>query len=136
MNYTERNMLKDRLAGIGLMLIFVIAFLEISIDCLSGNMGMTLVGKMPTILNVISGLFLLIGIVCLILAYRKENYWRAGFGIEIIVLSFATLFLMHSFVDLPVQFNQIKWKTVIPIAFTVYYVLKAIYVIIKANKKR
>ena len=136
MNYTESNRMKDRLASIGLMLIFVVAYLSIMTDCLSGNMGWKLVIKMPTIVNIISGILLLIGIVILIFAYRKENYWRAGFGIEFIVFSFASLFLMHAMVDLPTPFNKPNWKVIVPVAFTVYYVIKAIVVVIKANKKR
>ena len=136
MNYTERNRLKDKLASVGLMAIFVLAFLEVAIECLKGNMGMSLVSKMPNFLNISSGLILLVGIICMIFAYKKGNYWRAGFGIELVVLSFATLLIMHSYVDLPVPLNQIKWGTIIIIGFSIYYVAKAIYVIIKANKKR
>lgn len=136
MNYTERNRLMDKLCGVGLMLIFVIVFLEIAVGCLTGNFGMSFVGRMPLIMNVISGIFLLVGIVILVLAYRKENYWRAGYGVEFIVLAFASLLLMHAFVDLPAPLNQVKWKLIIPIAFAVYYVIKAVYVVIKANKKR
>ena len=136
MNYTESNRMKDRLASIGLMTIFVLAFLSVSIECLKGNMGMSLVSKMPTFLNIASGLILLVGIICMIFAYKKANYWRAGFGIELVVLSFATLLIMHSYVDLPAPLNQFKWGTIILIGFAIYYVAKAIYVIIKANKKR
>lgn len=136
MNYTESNRLKDRLASIGLMLIFVIAFLAIEVDCLCGNMGMQLLVKMPTIINVASGLLLLVGIVVLIFAYRKENYWRSGFGIELIVLSFVSLFLMHAFVDLPAPLNQVRWSIVFPVAFGIYYAIKIIFVVVKANKKR
>ncbi len=135
MNYTERNKLTDKLCGIGLMLIFVIVFLEIEKSCLTGNFGMNFVGNVPTIMNVVSGFFLLIGIVLLIIAYRKENYWRAGYGVEFIVLSFATLFLMHTFIDLPAPFNKFNWGLILPIVFSVYYVIKAVYLIIKTNKR-
>ncbi len=96
---------------------------------------MNFVGNVPTIMNVVSGFFLLIGIVLLIIAYRKENYWRAGYGVEFIVLSFATLFLMHTFIDLPAPFNKFNWGLILPIVFSVYYVIKAVYLIIKTNKR-
>ena len=135
MNYTERNRLMDKLCGIGLMVIFVLVFFSIITGCLTGNFGMSFVAHMPLIVNVISGIFLLIGIVILVLAYRKENYWRAGYGIEFIVLAFATLFLMHAFIDLPAPLSQLKWKIIIPAVFAIYYLIKSIYVIIKANKR-
>lgn len=139
MNYTEKNRLMDRLSAIGLMFLFVEIFFLIANELLGGTLGrngMLLVASAPTILNVISGIFLLIGISVLIFAYRKSNFWRAGYGIEFIILSFATLFLLHAYVDLPAPLNQLKWKVIIPVIFTIYYAIKAIYVIIKANKKR
>ncbi|MBQ9267286.1 MAG: hypothetical protein IJ217_03280 [Clostridia bacterium] len=136
MNYTERNRLFDRLSAVGLMLIFVEVFLEIAKECLVGNFGMSYVMRMPTILTVIGIAFLLVGVIVLIFAYRKENGWRAGFGIEFIVLAFATIFLLHAYTDLPASIAQIKWGVIIPCAFLAYYVGKAIYVIVKANKKK
>ncbi len=139
MNYTEKNRLMDKLSAVGLMFIFVEVFFLVANELLGGTLGrngMLLVANAPIIMNVISGIFLLIGIVILVFAYRKENYWRAGYGIEFIIVSFAALFLLHSYIDLPAPFNQVKWKIIIPVIFVVFYVVKASYVIIKANKKR
>lgn len=139
MNYTERNRLLDKLSAVGLMLLFVEIIFLVANELLGGTLGrngMLLVGSAPTILNVVSGIFLLIGIVVLIISYKKEDLWKGGFGIEFIILAFASLFLLHAYVDLPAPINQLKWKVIIPVAFAVYYVIKAIYVIIKANKKR
>lgn len=66
MNYTERNRLIDRLCGVGLMLIFVELFLVFATDGLKGSLGMLFVSKVPTILNILGAIFLLIGICVLI----------------------------------------------------------------------
>ena len=131
MNYTEKNKLIDRLCGIGLMLIFVEIFLAVVKD---GFWSFSYISKMPTILNVAGGIFLAIGIAILIYAYRKENAWRAIYGIEFLVLAFVSVLLPHTYIDFPAPWNLLN--KIFPYVFLCYYVIKTIVVIIQAKKKR
>lgn len=131
MNYTEKNRLIDRLCGVGLMLIFVEIFFAVARD---GFFSFKYILKMPTILNVTGAIFLAIGICILIYSYKKGDGWKAGFGIEFIIISFASVILPHTYVDFPAPFNLLN--KIFPFAFLAYYIVKAIVVIVKANKKR
>lgn len=131
MNYTEKNRLIDRLCGVGLMLIFVEIFLAVAKD---GFWSFKYILKMPTILNVTGAIFLAIGICILIYAYKKGDGWKAGFGIEFIIIAFVSVILPHTYIDFPYPFNLLN--KIFPFAFLAYYIVKAIVVIVKANKKK
>ena len=134
MNYTERNRLIDRLCGVGLMLIFVELFLVFATDGLKGSLGMLFVSKVPTILNILGAIFLLIGICVLIYSYKKENGWRAVYGIEFLALACVAVILPHAYIDFHAPFN--KLGKIFPFVFLAYYIGKIIYVVLKANKKK
>ncbi len=134
MNYTEKNKLIDRLCGVGLMLIFVELFFVFATDGLKGSLGMLFVAKVPTILNILGAIFLLIGICVLIYSYKKGNGWRAVYGIEFLALAFASIILPHAYIDFHEPFN--KLGKIFPFVFLAYYICKVIYVLIKAKKKK
>lgn len=131
MNYTEKNKLMDRLCGVGLMLIFVEIFLLIAHE---GFNSLKFISSMETILYITGAFFLIIGIAILTLAYKKENSWRAVYGIEFIVLSFLTVLLVGSYLTFPYPFNLLN--KVLPYFVLVYYVVKAVVVSVMVKKKR
>lgn len=132
MNYTEKNKLADKLCGIGIMLIFV----EICISMIEKMCVDVMYDRevMGTIGYVTGGVFLLIATVLYVLAYKKSSLSRTIWASEFAVLAFTVPFIVHVHVfsksvilrSIPVQH---AW-----IPFLVYYVAKAIYVIVAANK--
>ena len=69
MNYTEKNKLLDKISLIGLMAIFVEILLYAIDRVYTGEIG-TILLKMPIILNVVGGAFLIISVILYILAYN------------------------------------------------------------------
>ena len=70
MNYTEKNKLLDKISVIGLMAIFVELFLYAIDSCFTGEISDWLL-KLPTILNVVGGVFLLVSVILYVIAYKK-----------------------------------------------------------------
>ena len=132
MNYTEKNKLADKLCGVGLMLIFV----EICISMIQTMCVNAIYDRltMKIISYAVGGAFLAVAIVLYILAYKKSSGSKAVWATEFAVLAFTVPFIVYVnafsksdfFRSIPVKY---AW-----IPFVVYYVGKAIYVIIMANK--
>lgn len=133
MNYTERNKLADKLCGIGIMLIFVEICItmikKMCVDAMYGRDAMGIIGY------VVGGIFLLISVVLYVMAYKKSSASKAIWATEFVALAFTLPFIVHIYVfsksdilrSIPVQH---AW-----VPFFVYYIGKAIYVIVVANKK-
>lgn len=133
MNYTEKNKLADKLCGIGIMLIFVeICISMIEKMCIDVMYDRNVMG---TIGYITGGAFLLIATILYVLAYKRSSISKTIWATEFAVLAFTVPFIVHVHVfsksdilrKIPVQH---AW-----IPFLVYYIGKAIYVIVVANKK-
>lgn len=67
-------------------------------------------------------------------AYRSEKGYYAVHGIEVLVASIFTYFVPYTYFNFDVTVTKILMAS--PIAFVVYYCIKAIVIGIKANKKK
>ena len=131
MNYTEKNKLIDSLCGVGLMLLLVEIFygiVESAFTTFNYNYA-----NVTMYTQIAGAVFLLIAIIVLIRAYKKDNVTNAIYGIELIVLALSAALLPGSYLDFVFPFN--KLNVVFPFAFLAYYVIKTVVVIVKANKK-
>ncbi len=131
MNYTERNKLIDSLCGVGLMLLLVeiiYGILESAFTVFNYNYA-----NVTTYTYIAGAVFLLIGILVLILAYKKDDFTKALYGLELVVLAISAALIPGSYLSFPSPFN--KLNIVFPIAFLIYYIVKAVVVIVKANNK-
>ena len=132
MNYTDRNKLIDSLCGVGLMLLLVEVFYGIVDSAFTifnyNYSNVTMYTQMA------GGLFLLIAIIVLIRAYKKDNMSMALYGIELVIFAISAAILPNTY--LPVfsyPFN--KLNIVFPFAFLAYYIIKALVIAIRMNKK-
>lgn len=112
------------LATIGIMLYFVIlnlAYVNMKEERLIGD------------IKVFAGAFLVVGIVMLEKAYRKEKGKYVLIGIELLVLSLHTLSIMHVITLFKYDFRLYLLTS--SYIFSIYYVLKSIVIYIKERKK-
>lgn len=132
MNYTEKNKLADKLCGIGIMLIFVeICISMIQTMCVNAMYDRV---TMNVISYILGGVFLGVAIALYLLAYKKKATGKAVWASEFVVLAFAVPFIVYVNISakLPILQNlpiRYAW-----LPFLAYYIGKAIYTIIKANK--
>lgn len=132
MNYTERNKLVDSLCGVGLMLLLVEVFYGIvdsAFTVFNYNYN-----NVTTYVHLVGVLFLVIALLILIRAYRKDKPIMAIYGIEFLVLAISAALLPASYLEFTYPFN--KLNIVFPIGFGVYYFVKFIVVIAKSRKKK
>lgn len=133
MNYTERNKLADKLCGIGIMLIFVeICISMIKKMCFDAMYARNTMGIIGCVAG---GIFLVISVALYVMAYKKSSASKAVWATEFAALAFTLPFFVHICV-----FSKSDILRSIPVQhiwlpFLVYYIVKAIYVIIAANKK-
>ena len=105
------------LATIGIMLYFVVlnlAYVNMKEERLIGD------------IKVFAGTFLVIGIVMLEKAYRKESGKYVLAGVELLVLSLHTLSIMH--VITLFQYDFRLYLLTSSYVFSIYYVLKSIVI--------
>ena len=130
MNYTQREKLVDKLCGVGLMLILVEIVYQVIISAFTEfNYNLS---NVTTWVYVASGIILAIAVGILVYAYLKKNGSKAVYGIETLVLAITAVTMPGTYLTYPTPFN--KLNKVYPILFLVYYIGKAIYVIIDTNK--
>lgn len=130
MNYTQKNKMIDKLCGAFLMLIGVEIFYGVVRSAYTEfNYPFAEVTKW---INISGGVALAAGIALLVIAYKKNNWGRAVYGLELVAMSFTAATLPGSYLSFPAPFN--KLNVVFPLAFLGYYVIKSIYIIIDANK--
>ena len=84
-------------------------------------------------IEIFSGTFLVLGIVFLELAYRKDSGEKAITAIEFIVLSLHSLSIMHVISMYKYDFRLYLLTS--SYIFAIYYVLKAIIIYTKERKK-
>lgn len=131
MNYTEKNKFIDSLCGIGLMLILVeLFYLIVDSAYTAFNYDFNVVTACT---QGAGAVFLLIAILVLIRAYRKDNTTTAVYGIEMLVLAITAALLPGTYLSFSYPFN--KLNTVFPWAFGFYYLIKLLVIVIKAKKK-
>ena len=129
MNYTEKNKLLDKISVIALMAIFVEIFLYVIDRCYTVEMNWLL--RMPTILNVCGGVFLIIAIVLYVIAYKKANSSKAVYATEFLVLAFICPFLTYWYLKSTAPLNTISPK-VLWVVVLVYYLIRVVYTCVKA----
>ena len=130
MNYTEKNKLIDSLCGIALMLILAEIFYSIvdsSYTVFNYNIGNVTLG-----VRITGVVFLIISIILLIRAYKKENVTNMVYGLEFLVLAISAALLPGSYIEFPHPFNLLN--KVFPIAFVIYYILKLLFIIVMTKK--
>ena len=88
--------------------------------------------NVTTWVYVASGIILAIAVGILVYAYLKKNGSKAVYGLELLVLAITAVTMPGTYLTYPAPFN--KLNKVYPILFLVYYIGKAIYVIIDTNK--
>ena len=130
MNYTQREKLVDKLCGVGLMLILVEIVYQVIISAFTEfNYNLS---NVTTWVYVASGIILAIAVGLLVYAYLKKSTSKAVYGLETLVLAITDATMPATYLTYPAPFN--KLNKVYPILFLVYYIGKAIYVIIHTNK--
>ena len=130
MNYTEKNKLLDKISAIGLMAIFVEVFLY-GIDSAYTNLVNDWFDWIPTILNVIGAIFLVVAIVLYVVAYKKSKTSKVIYATEFLVLAFLCPFLNFWYYMPGEPLKQINPKVLWIIAL-IYYVIRVVYTCIKA----
>lgn len=131
MNYTDKNKLIDSLCGVALMLLLVEVFYGIVDSAFTVyNYNFQ---NVTMWVNIFGGIFLLVSIILFVRAYKKESASLSLYAVELLVLAISAALLPGTYLDFAFPFN--KLNIVFPIAFLVYYIIKAIVVIIKAEKK-
>ena len=130
MNYTEKNKLLDKISAIGLMAIFAEVFLYGVDICYTGIMSEWLL-KIPMILNVIGGLFLLIAIGLFVYAYKNARASKVIYGIEFLFLAFMCPFLTFWYTKSKAPLNTVSPK-IMWIIVLVYYIIRVGYACVKA----
>ena len=111
------------LTAVGIMLYFIIL-----------NMAYSAI-KQERLVNdieVFSGIFLIIGIVILEIAYKKDNGNIAITGIEFLIISLHSLSIMHMITLFKYDFRL--YLLVSSYIFAIYYVLKSIIIYTKERK--
>lgn len=130
MNYTQKEKLVDRLCGAGLMLIFFeIIYQAIHSSFTEFNYTLADVERWVYIGG---GAILTLAVIILIYAYLKKSGSKACYGLELLVFAFTIAAMPGCYLYFTAPFN--KLRIVFPIAFGVYYIGKAIYVAVKADK--
>lgn len=120
MNIIFKNLLK----AIGVMCYFIIlnfAYIRMQTDRLIGD------------IEVFSGMFLVLGILMLERAYKKDSGEMALSGIELIAISMHSLSIMHVINFFKYDFTH--YLIISSFVFSVYYVLKAIILYTKDKRK-
>lgn len=119
-----KTIFKNVLKAIGIMCYFIIlnfAYTRMNLDRLVGD------------IEVFSGVFLILGILALEKAYKKDNGEIAVTGIELLALSIHSLSIMHIITMFQYDFRLYLLTSSYIIA--IYYVLKAIVVYTKERRE-
>lgn len=130
MNYTQREKLIDKLCGAGLMLILVEIYYQLI------NSAFTEFNyNLSTVTNwvyIAGGIVLAIATILLCYAYVKKKTGHAILGVELLFVAITTATLPGTYLEYAAPFNQLN--KIYPIVFLIYYIAKAIYIAVNANK--
>ena len=130
MNYTEKNKLLAKISVLGLIAIFVELFLYAIDSCFTGEISDWLL-KLPTILNVVGGVFLLVSVILYVIAYKKSKISKAVYASEFLCLAFICPFLTYWYTRSSAPLNTINPK-VLWVIVLIYYVIRVVYACVKA----
>lgn len=128
MNYTQREKFIDRLCGAGLMLICYEIYYQIIASLYDSPY---INATMWTYIS--GGVILAIALAVLIYAYLKKDGYKGVYGIETLVLAITAATLPGTYLTYQAPFNSLN--KVYPWVALIYFVGKAIYIVIDANKK-
>lgn len=127
MNYTEKTKLVDKLCGAGLMALLIEVFYGLTDSAFTVfNYNLQ---SVKNVIYILGGIILAISVIILIIAYKKEKGSMAIYGVEILVLAITVALLPGTYLSFQAPYN--KLNKVFPIAFLVYYIVKAIVVLTK-----
>ena len=119
-----KKIFKNILRAIGIMIYFVVlnlAYNKINQERLIND------------IQVFSGMFLLVGIICLEKAYKNDNGETAVTAIELLFISLHSLSIMH-FITL-FKYDFRVYLVTSAYVFSIYYVLKSIIIYTKGRKE-
>lgn len=85
--------------------------------------------SVKNVIYILGGIILAISVIILIIAYKKEKGSMAIYGVELLVLAITAALLPGTYLSFQAPYN--KLNKVFPIAFLVYYIVKAIVVLTK-----
>lgn len=129
MNHTQKEKLTNDLCGVALMLIFVeIVYQIVNSSYTEYNYNLNNVTKWVYICG---GIFLLGAICILCYAYVKKSGSKACYGIELLVLAISIALFPGCYLYFSHPITEIR--KVFPVAFLIYYIGKAVYVIKHRN---
>lgn len=127
MNYTEKTKLVDKLCGAGLMALLIEVFYGLTDSAFTVfNYNLQ---SVKNVIYILGGIILAISVIILIIAYKKEKGSMAIYGVELLVLAITVALLPGTYLSFQAPYN--KLNKVFPIAFLVYYIVKAIVVLTK-----
>lgn len=127
MNYTEKTKLVDKLCGAGLMALLIEVFYGLTDSAFTVfNYNLQ---SVKNVIYILGGIILAISVIILIIAYKKEKGSMAIYGVELLVLAITAALLPGTYLSFQAPYN--KLNKVFPIAFLVYYIVKAIVVLTK-----
>lgn len=131
MNYTQREKLVDKLCGAALMLIcFEIYYQAVASAYMDFNYSF---GNVTNGVYITGGVILAIAIAVLIYAYLKKDGYKGVYGIETLVLAITAVTLPGTYLTYHAPFNLLN--KIYPWVALVYFVGKAVYIVLDANKK-
>ena len=129
MNYAQKERLIDRLCGTGLMLIFIeiiFGVVQSSYNDFNYNYH-----DVNTWIFIGGGVLLAVAIGLLIYSYIKKSGSKALYGIELLVMAFSVALLPGCYIYFSRPFNELR--RVFPFIFLIYYIGKAVYIIMHRN---
>ena len=138
MNLTEKNKMLDKISIIVIMAIFVEFFLYAVDYCFTTRFD--LMTNMPTILNIVGVVFLLISIFLFIKSNKNEkDKSKFIYAIEFLILAFLCPFMTYwyypKYFGLTTNFIHSISHHSIMFVVLFYYVARIVYVLYKSYKK-
>lgn len=127
MNYTEKTRLVDKLCGAGLMALLVEVFYGLTDSAFTVfNYNLQ---SVKNVIYILGSIILAISVIILIVAYKKERESMAIYGGELLALAITVALLPGTYLSFTAPYN--KLNRVFPVLFLVYYIVKAIVIIIR-----
>lgn len=119
-----KKIFKNLILAIGIMLYFIVSYI------LYIQVGLE---KIKIITKAFSGIFLLLSIIILEFAYKKDSGTYAITAIEILILSIHALFIEHIIAIYKFDFRMYLLTSAF--VFAIYYILKSIIIFTRARIK-
>ena len=141
MNYTEKNKIIDKVSLIVIMGICVEFFLYLVDYCFTTRIDLMV--TIPTILNVLSILFLAVSIFLFVKTYKKGENKNLIYAIEFLFLALLCPFLTYwyypKYFGLSTNWIHGIWHKSLWVVVLVYYIARVIYALYKgvyANRQK